>query len=237
MEYTCIIIDDEPMAIEVVQNHLAHIGHFDVAGTFTNPLAGSQYLAEHPVDLLFLDIEMPAITGFGLLKTLSSSPKVIITTAHRNYAAEAFDFEVVDYLLKPIPLERMMKAINRFNESVSVRPLAENSAPFHEEHLIVKANKRFHSLSIHEILFIESMDDFIRIYTHNSKLDVYDRLVGMEAKLPTRQFIRVHRSFLVNRTKIDSFSSSEIFIQDFEIPIGKSYRDGVIKLLTLEKPY
>lgn len=231
MEYKCVIVDDEPIAIEVLQNHLAQIENLRVTGTFTSPLAASQYLAKHPVDLLFLDIEMPAITGFGLLKTLSSLPKVIITTAHRNYAAEAFDFQVLDYLLKPISLERFMKAINRFYEAVSDKPAIENPDATHQEFLIVRANKRFHKVFIHEILFIESMDDFIRLHTHNSKLDVYDRLVGMEAKLPAQQFLRVHRSFLINRMKIDSFSSSEIFIKDFEIPIGITYRDEVATLL------
>ncbi len=231
MEYKCVIIDDEPMAIEVLQNHLSQLENLSVVATFTKPLSGAQYLAEHPTDLLFLDIEMPAITGFGLLKTLTNPPKVIITTAHRNYAAEAFDFQVLDYLLKPIPLDRFMKAINRFFESVVSNKI--DTVETHEhEYLIVKSDKRFHKVLIHQILFIESMDDFIRIHTQNTKLDVYDRLIGMEAKLPAGQFIRIHRGFLVNRTKIDSFSTSEIFIKDFDIPIGKSYRDEVVKLLS-----
>ena len=191
-----------------------------------------QYLAEHAVDLLFLDIEMPAISGFGLLKTLTHPPKVIITTAHRNYAAEAFDFHVVDYLLKPIALERFLKAINRFFESVSLTPARETTGSEDSHYLIVKADKRFHKVFFDQILFIESMDDFIRIHTQSSKLDVYDRLVGMESKLPAGQFLRVHRSYLVNRRMIDSFSTSEIFIRDFEIPIGKSYREEVVKILS-----
>jgi len=231
MEYKCVIIDDEPMAIEVLQNHLSQLENFIVDATFTKPLAGAQYLTEHPTDLLFLDIEMPAITGFGLLKALTNPPKVIITTAHRNYAAEAFDFQVLDYLLKPIPLDRFMKAINRFFETVALSK-PENPDDHEHEYLIVKADKRFHKVLIHQILFIESMDDFIRIHTSATKLDVYDRLIGMESKLPAGQFVRVHRGFLVNRLKIDSFSTSEIFIKDFELPIGKSYRDEVVKLLS-----
>lgn len=232
MEYKCVIIDDEPIAIEVLQNHLAELENIKVVATFTKPLSGAQYLAEHTIDLLFLDIEMPAITGFGLLKTLAHSPKVIITTAHRNYAAEAFDFQVVDYLLKPIPLERFLKAINRFFESVSLAPTRENIGSENSHYLIVKADKRFHKVFFDQILLIESMDDFIRIHTQSSKLDVYDRLVGMESKLPPGQFLRVHRSYLVNRRMIDSFSTSEIFIRDFEIPIGKSYREEVVKILS-----
>jgi len=232
MEYKCVIIDDEPIAIEVLQNHLAQLENINVVSTFTNPLLGAQYLAEHTVDLLFLDIEMPAITGFGLLKTLSHPPKVIITTAHRNYAAEAFDFQVVDYLLKPIPLERFLKAINRFFESVSSKPNQDINKSGDSHYLIVKADKRFHKVFFDEILFIESMDDFIRIHTQSSKLDVYDRLVGMESKLPSGQFLRVHRSYLVNRLRIDSFSTAEIFIKNFEIPIGKSYREEIVKILS-----
>ena len=232
MEYKCVIIDDEPIAIEVLQNHLAQLENIRVVATFTNTLQGAQYLAEHPIDLLFLDIEMPAITGFALLKTLTHPPKVIITTAHRNYAAEAFDFRVVDYLLKPIPLERFLKAMNRFFESVSSTPSRETTEGGDSHYLIVKADKRFHKVFFDQILFIESMADFIRIHTQSSKLDVYDRLVGMESKLPAGQFLRVHRGYLVNRQKIDSFSTSEIFIRDFEIPVGKSYRDKIVKILS-----
>lgn len=232
MKYKCVIIDDEPIAIEVLQSHLAQLDNILVVGSFTKPLQGAQFIAEHPVDLLFLDIEMPAITGFGLLKTLSHSPKVIITTAHRNYAAEAFDFQVVDYLLKPVPLERFLKAMNRFFEAVAPKANHEITENQEHEYIIVKADKRFHKVFCDEILCIESMDDFIRIHTSDNKLDVYDRLIGMEAKLPPGKFIRVHRSYLVNRLKIDSFSTAEIFIRNFEIPIGKSYREEVIKILS-----
>ena len=233
MEYKCVIIDDEPIAIEVMQNHLARLENIKVAASFTRPLEGLQYIAKNHIDLLFLDIEMPAITGFGLLKSLSAPPKVIITTAHRNYAAEAFDFQVLDYLLKPIPFERFLKAMNRFYETFSPKSNAEISQVGEQDYLIVKADKRFHKVFFDQILFIESMDDFIRIHTPDTRLDVYDRLIGMEAKLAAGRFLRVHRSYLVNRLKIDSFSTSEIFIGEFEIPIGKSYREEVVKVLSL----
>jgi DNA-binding LytR/AlgR family response regulator len=232
MEYKCVIIDDEPIAIEVLQNHLAKLENVKVAASFTKPLEAMQYLAENPVDLLFLDIEMPAITGFGLLKTLTIKPKVIITTAHRNYAAEAFDFQVLDYLLKPFPFERFLKAMNRFYNSVSQRSPNEINKNGEQDYMIVKADKRFHKVFFDQILFIESMDDFIRIHTPDTRLDVYDRLVGMETKLPAGRFLRVHLSYLVNRSKIDSFSSSEIFIGKNEIPIGKSYRENIIAILS-----
>jgi len=234
MEYKCVVIDDEPMAIEVLQTHLAKLDNIKVAASFTNPLEGLQYLSENRTDLLFLDIEMPAITGFSLLKAMFSKPKVIITTAHRNYAAEAFDFQVLDYLLKPIPFERFLRAMNRFYDSTTKKSIDDKNQAVEHDYIIMKADKRFHKVFFDQILFIESMDDFIRIHTSDARLDVYDRLIGMEAKLPASSFLRVHRSFLVHRQKIDSFSTSEIFIGKFEIPIGKSYRIEVVKLLSLK---
>lgn len=233
MGYKCVIIDDEPIAIEVIRSHMARISIIEEAASFTDPLEAAQYLAAHRVDLLFLDIEMPALTGFGLLKSMTHFPQVIITTAHRDYAAEAFDFRVLDYLLKPIPFDRFLKAVNRFYQAIVSETLHE-SIPQQQNFIIVKADKRFHKVLTDDILYIESMDDFIRIHTVKSRLDVYDRLVGMEKKLPAGQFLRVHRSYLVNRQKIDSFSTAEIVIGDTEIPVGVSYRSEVIARLSPE---
>jgi DNA-binding LytR/AlgR family response regulator len=234
MEYKCVIIDDEPIAIEVIRNHLENISNISVSESFTDPLEATQFLVSHNVDLLFLDIEMPAITGFGLLKSMTKKPQVIITTAHREYAAEAFDFQVLDYLLKPIPFDRFLKAINRFYGVVNPAS-SEKTDQDIRDFIIVKADKKFHKVYTDDILYIESMDDFIRIHTAKSKLDIYDRLVGMEQKLPAGKFLRTHRSFLVNREKIESFSTSEVIINDIEIPVGKSFRDAVISRLSVNK--
>jgi len=232
MKYKCVIIDDEPMAIEVLQTHLSKLKNILVAASFTRPLEAMPYLSANHIDLLFLDIEMPAITGFGLLKAMTAKPKVIITTAHRNYAAEAFDFEVLDYLLKPISFERLIKAMNRFFEINAVSSGEKANEAGEHDFIIVKADKRFFKVFFNQILFIESMDDFIRIHILEARLDVYDRLVGMEEKLPAGRFLRVHRSYMVNRQKIDSFSTAEIFIGEHEIPIGKSYREKVVAILS-----
>lgn len=231
MEYKCVIVDDEPIAIEVIRKHLEQIPNIGVAASFSDPLEAAQFLASNHTDLLFLDIEMPTLTGFGLLKSMTSVPQVIITTAHRDYAAEAFDFRVLDYLLKPIPFYRFLKAVNRFYQAVASETLQDNSTQ-QQDFLIVKADKRFHKVFTSDILYIESMDDFIRIHTAKSRLDVYDRLVGMENKLPAGHFLRVHRSFLVNREKIDSFSTSEIVVGGIEIPVGVSYRSDVMARLS-----
>lgn len=231
MEYSCVIIDDEPIAIEVIRKHLEQISNIHVLGSFTDPLEASQFLATNHTDLLFLDIEMPAITGFGLLRSLDKKPKVIITTAHRDYAADAFDFQVLDYLLKPIPFDRFLKAINRFYQAhtpITNKEIHENLHDF----IIVKADKKFHKVFTSDILYFESMDDFIRIHTPKTKLDVYDRLVSMEQKLPPGKFIRVHRGYLVNREKIESFSTAEVIINGLEIPVGKSYRADLISKLS-----
>jgi DNA-binding LytR/AlgR family response regulator len=231
MEYTCVIVDDEPIAIEVIRKHLEQLSNIRILADFTDPLKAAQFLASNHVDLLFLDIEMPAITGFGLLKSMDKKPQVIITTAHRDYAAEAFDFQVLDYLLKPIPFERFLKAVNRFYQTMNP---AENmeAAQDNQDFIIVKADKKFHKVFTADILYFESMDDFIRIHTPKTKLDVYDRLVSMEHKLPPGKFIRIHRSYLVNREKIESFSTAEVIVNGEEIPVGKSYRADLISKLS-----
>ena len=209
MKYKCVIIDDEPVGIEVIKNHLAKLDDFELSATFTNPIKALKYLGENQLDLLFLDIEMPSLSGFDLLKSLPNPPKIILTTAHREYAPEAFDLYVLDYLLKPVSFDRFLKAVNRFYRSTNNQ---DNDSEIKqninkEAYIILKANKRFHKVYYDDVLYIESMDGFIRFHTKSSKLDSYDRLIHLEEKLPPGLFWRIHRSYIVNSKHIDSFTS------------------------------
>jgi DNA-binding LytR/AlgR family response regulator len=232
MPHSCVIIDDEPVAIEVIRSHLGHLDDMEVKAVFTNPVEAARYLRETAVDLIFLDIEMPVLSGFELLSTLPHPPKVIITTAHRDYAPEAFNMEVLDYLLKPISLDRLLKAVNRYYHLT--RPgytHPDKAQPESDEYIIIKADKKFHKVFFHDILYIESMDDFIRIHTVNQKLDCYERLVGMEGKLPGDKFLRIHRAYIVNLDKIDTFTNSSVEIGGRILVIGKKYRERIISIL------
>ena len=232
MTNTCIIIDDEPVAIEVIKTHLQQLEDFEVKAAFTNPIKAAGYLCENQIDLIFLDIEMPVLSGFELLSSLPDPPKVIITTAHRDYAPEAFNMEVVDYLLKPISLDRLLKAVNKYHQAVaSDRPHQDRHPDGDEGHIIIKADKKFHKVLFNEICYIESMDDFIRIHTSGHKFDCYERLVGMEKKLPPGKFLRIHRGYIINLDKIDSFMNTSVQIGDKVLVIGKKYRETVLSKL------
>ena len=232
MTNTCIIIDDEPVAIEVIKTHLQQLEDFEVKAAFTNPIKAAGYLRENRIDLIFLDIEMPVLSGFELLSSLPDPPKVIITTAHRDYAPEAFNMEVVDYLLKPISLDRLLKAVNKYHRALaSDRPHQDTHPDGNEGHIIIKADKKFHKVLLNEICYIESMDDFIRIHTSGHKFDCYERLVGMEKKLPPGKFLRIHRGYIINLDKIDSFMNTAVQIGDKVLVIGKKYRETVLSKL------
>jgi len=232
MPTSCVIIDDEPVAIEVIKSHLQHLDDIEIRATFTNPVEAAKYLRETVIDLIFLDIEMPVLSGFELLSTLPHPPKVIITTAHRDYAPEAFNMEVLDYLLKPISLDRLLKAVNKYHKLASAgKPHPDKSLNENEEQIIIKADKKFHKVFFHDILYIESMDDFIRVHTANQRLDCYERLVGMEKKLPPDKFLRIHRAYIINLNRIDSFTGSSVEIGERTLVIGKKYREAVLAIL------
>ena len=232
MNAACIIIDDEPLAIEVIRNHLEKLGELELKGSFTSPVEAARYLRDHRVDLIFLDIEMPHIDGFELLSSLTSPPRVIITTAHRDYAPEAFNMEVLDYLLKPVSFDRFLRAINKFHVQVTRERAQQDRPPETPEgFLIIKSGKHFNKIFFSDILFLESMDDFIRIHTGDKKFDCYERLVSMERKLPSDRFMRIHRAFIVNLDKVDSFTATSVQAGQRTLVIGKTYRDAVLPVL------
>jgi DNA-binding LytR/AlgR family response regulator len=227
--YKCIIIDDEPIAIRVIANYLKNIQQIESVGEFTNALEALKILHSQNVDLLFLDIQMPGINGLDFIKTLANPPKVIYTTAFRNYAADAFDVDAIDYLVKPIPFDRFVKAINRFIDKMQV---VKSKGPDDEkDFLILRSDKKNHKIKVDEILYIESLDDYVRVHTRSNKLVCYTRLVKLEALLKSySQLVRIHRSFIVNLNNISSFTHFNVEVSGNTIPIGRSYKDQVIKL-------
>lgn len=233
----CIIVDDEPLAIEVIENHLSKFEDFEIVATCNNAVSAFEIIRKKQVDLIFLDIQMPKITGVDFLKSLKHSPKVIFTTAYRDYAIDAYELDVVDYLLKPISFERFLKAVNKYYE-VSGRDLTifnptESLVIDHEPYTYIKADKKLHKVFLKDIIYIEALKDYVKIICNKKTLITKHSISTFEEKLPPESFIRIHRSYIINVAKIEAFNSTEIDILDRQLPIGRSYKNQVLKILNI----
>tara|TARA_R110000868_G_scaffold408293_4_gene690970 strand:+ start:3942 stop:4664 length:723 start_codon:yes stop_codon:yes gene_type:complete len=233
LSLTCFIIDDEPLAIEVIESHISKIDGLEVKDTFQNAVKAFQELRNSTVDVLFLDIQMPRLTGIEFLRTLKNPPKVIFTTAYREYALEGFELDVVDYLLKPISFDRFLKAIDKvFISSNPSSPINLQESHNNDHHFVfVPSDKKNVKICLDEILYIESKRDYILIKTELKEVTTYQTITYMEERLPRNQFVRVHRSFIINLNKIESWSNNEIELKETTVPIGRTYKREALKKL------
>lgn len=232
MSIQTIIIDDEPLAIQILESHVTQIPDIELVATFKNPIKAFEVLKETTVDLIFLDIEMPLLTGIDFLRSLKNPPKVIFTTAYRNYAIEGYELDIVDYLLKPISFTRFFKAVNKYKSLVNTPTLempSKQEEPVND-HLYVNANKKYIKIAFDDILYVESVKDYIRIHTETDRIITKDKLSDFMNKLPA-MFLRVHRSYIVNSHKLTAFTSVDVEIGDKEVPIGASYKEEVMQFL------
>ena len=234
MAISCIIIDDEPLAIQVIGSYMEQVPDLVLLGSFQNPLKAFEFLREKETDLIFLDIEMPFISGIDFVKSMNPSPRVIFTTAHRNYALESYELDGVDYLLKPISFSRFFKAINKFKslyqqhtETVAPPPLIPSLV---HDHIYVNSHKKFIKVAFDQILYIESLKDYVRICTVEKNVITKGKIGEFGNRL-TPTFIRVHRSFIVNSSHITAFNSVQVEIGSKVISIGRGYREAVLKAL------
>lgn len=232
--YNCLIVDDEPIAIRVIKNHLSEFCNLQLAGECSNAIEAVEFLSKTKVDLIFLDIQMPQITGVELLKNLDSAPKVIFTTAYRDYAFEAFELDVIDYLLKPISLARFSKAINRFYQRVDDKPASPTSR-INESHLpdylFLKADKKLHKIIFDDIFYLESLGDYVIVHTEQGKLTTKERISHLEEQLPAHLFLRVHRGYIISIPKITALLPGMIELGNHKVPIGRSYKAEVDKII------
>ena len=227
----CIAIDDEPLALQLVNEYCSKISFLKLEKTFTNTDEARTYLQENPVDLLFLDIQMPDISGMQFYKNLSQKPPVIFTTAYKDFAAEGFNVDAVDYLLKPFEYDRFLKACYKakeYLEFLSSQQLQLNS-------IFVKVNYEIMKINLKDIELIEALDDYIKIYIKPNPVLTLMTLKSIQEKLPTRDFVRVHRSFIVPIAKIEKFSKTKLWVAGKEIPIGSSYSQVYDQLIALSK--
>lgn len=229
----CLVIDDEPPARDIIRRYIEQVPTLQFAGECANAIQAFTFLQQQPVDLLFLDIRMPQLNGNDFLKTLKSPPKVIFTTAYSEYAVEGYELDAVDYLMKPIPFDRFLKAVNKAYQQASVKnniniPVEEKkSDPF----VYFRADRKMVKVMLQDISYIESMKDYVKVFTSNGTIITKQSISSVEAMLPEKNFIRTHRSFIVSLDKIKTFTAELIEIDKTEVPIGKLYRNGVLKML------
>ncbi len=227
MNLKCVVVDDEPLAIAVIEGYLKKIPYLEIIGKFDNALPVFEFLKENKVDIIFLDIEMPGLTGIDFIKSLANPPSVIFITANKNYAIDGFDLNVDDFLLKPVSFERLIKAVNRVVEKDSSKK--EDSEA--KDYLYLKENKKMVKVYLKNILYLESIKDYVKVITVCKTVVTKQPLSYFESILSSDDFLRIHRSFIVSINKIDAYSLSGIDIGNTELPIGRKYKESVINRL------
>lgn len=225
MKLRCLIVEDEPIARDILRSYIGRVEHLDIVGQFGDAISAGSFLRSHQVDLVFLDIKMPRMSGLELLRSLPVRPKVVIVSAYRDFALDAYDLDVVDYLLKPITFDRFMKAIDKAGSTgPSARPGEDGGGQF----IYVKENRQVQKVFVHQILFLESQRDYLRfILTGDRNVRTRQTITYYEQLLSAQHFLRVHRSFVVAIDKVTGIESSTLIVGDHRIPIGRHYKQAV----------
>lgn len=219
----CIIVDDEPLAISLLEHYVQKISFLELVFSTENPILALEYIQNNQSDLIFLDIQMPELSGINFMKIVGEKKKYILTTAYAEYALEGYEHNIIDYLLKPISFERFQKSALKARERFSFQA-AEHG------HFFVKSSGQQHRISFNDIFYIESIKDYINIRTDNDEYIVLDTLKSMETQLPER-FVRIHKSFIINLDKVKSIGAKKVMLSEMEIPIGDSYRANLLDKL------
>ena len=227
----CIIVEDEILAQQVIQSHLQKANGFELLAICNNALEATEILSRQEVDLIFLDIQMPGMSGLNFLRSLQSPPLVVLTTAYAEYALESYEFNVIDYLLKPISFDRFLKTINKIVDGRLFTQLAKDSDSLPADHIFIKSNSKFFKVNFSEIIYIEGMKDYLKIHTAEYNLVTHQTMNEMERLLLTKPFIRVHKSYIIAIAHIRSIYGNSIEVGRATIPIGNSYKDNVVSLI------
>lgn len=235
MNLRCIIIDDEPLALDLLEDDISKIPFLKLTHKFQSPFEALPLLKTGQVDLIFLDIQMPDITGLEFLKSLETKPLVIFTTAYDQYALDGYELDVIDYLLKPIPFDRLLKAAGKaqdfFVARNSIQSASRNSEMSYPDYIFVKSGYDILKININDILFIEGLKDYVKIFVPPHPILTLMNLKSIVDKLPLNKFVRVHRSYIVALEKIKAIRKNKIIIDDKEIPIGEHYKDAFYQII------
>ncbi len=224
----CIAIDDEPLALTVIEEYITKIPFLNLEGKFTNAHEAAIVIQNSKPDILFLDIQMPEIKGTDFIKTLIYKPAIILTTAYEEYAVEGYSLDVTDYLLKPIPFDRFLQAINKAARIINTK---EKTQEIQKDYFFVKTGYKSVKINFNDIVYIEGSREYVTIFTESNKHLQLDTLKNMEALLPKKKFIRVHKSYIINTDYLQAYYGNTIEINHMEIPVGRAYKESVQKLI------
>ena len=225
----CIVIDDEQLARNLVESYVSKTPFLELVGCYKSGIEALAPIKEHDVDLIITDIQMPELLGTDLIKSLSKKPLVVFTTAYQDYAIEGFELEAVDYLLKPFSFDRFLKSMQKAKELFDLRNSKTNKPHFKAEYLTVKADHKLYKILYTDIKYIEGMREYVSFHISTGRITALMSLKSLEEKLPSEQFIRCHKSFIVNKNIVSALESGNLIIGEKSIPIGQSYKDRVIE--------
>jgi DNA-binding LytR/AlgR family response regulator len=226
---TCIIVDDEPVARKILQEFAGQVPYLDLLGQFESAMKAEEFLKTNRPDLIFLDIEMPKVSGLQMLKRMHVDSMVILTTAFSQYALDGYEFDIIDYLLKPFALQRFLKAVQKAKDFHELKRQSGNAQP--PSYIFIKSEKRIEKVELNDILYAEVLGNYVTIVTAQKKIIAYLTMKSLESQLSDADFIKIHQSFLVNRSKIESVEGNELRVGEKLLPISRSYRDGVAELI------
>jgi len=228
----CLLVDDEPPALDLMETYISMMEQLEVVGKCPSAIKAMEVLKEQEVDLLFLDIQMPVLNGIDFIKTLKHPPSIILTTAYREYALDGYDLDIIDYLLKPIPFDRFLKAVQRYEERVAKPTSIPTATTNLSDHIFLNVNRTHHKVILSDILYIESLKDYVRFHTKKDRLVVKGNIGSFMNQLPADRFVRIHRSYAIALAQIKSYNQTEVEVGEQRLPIGISYREGLMgKLL------
>lgn len=228
---SCLIVDDEAIAREIIETHLSKISHIHLVASCSNAMDAFNEISNNNIDLVFLDINLPEISGISFAKSINKNIKIIFTTAYRDYAVEGFELQAVDYLMKPISFERLLKAVNTYFEVYSKINTNKIEKTESNNFMFVRADRRMIKVDFEAIIYVESYSDYIKIHLAKETIVTRETISAIEAKLPNKQFIRIHRSFIIALAHITSFTNEHIVIHGQALTISRSYKKDVLELL------
>ncbi len=232
MKIRCLIVDDEQLARELLEEYVGKLPNLEIVNKCKNSMEAIECLQEQQIDLMFLDIQMPDLTGVELLKTVNHQPMVIFTTAYSEYAIEGYQLDVVDYLLKPFSFERFVQATNKVMDLLRLKKKGVSQSgqlPDRDNFITVKGDRKIYKIRLKDILYIEGLKEYVSYYTATERIIILQSLKSLEESLPANQFIRIHKSYIVLVNRIRRVESNQILLGDQKLPLGKSYKENVMK--------
>ena len=235
MKIRCLIVDDEPLARRVLEKYITDVPYLELAGNCSSALEAMEVLHHGQTDLLFLDINMPRLSGIDFLKTQKNPPLVVITTAYPEYALQGYDLNVLDYLLKPIPFDRFLKSVEKAEEALLAKQLRAappaQAAREEDAFIFIKSSKKTYKVNLDSILFVEALGDYVKVFTMERMIVTYQSLKNIEALLPPKTFPRIHKSYIISLPKVELIEGTHVKIRDRMIPIGTNYKAEFEKLI------